>query len=146
MVHSPHRSAGLGGSTALCLQTVPKVLHVLATSPGDFQSLLEMQQQCGLPRQTSGLQHFGQAGACAQLAYTGLGNPQASTSTVLGMPSQGQALAAAGTVLAAERTESLKAEEMPSVSRLVSFPYREGCSRDACISARADRMGGVLSD
>lgn len=62
----------------------------------------------------------------------------------------GTGLAAAGTALAAERTESLEAEEMPSVFRLVSFPYREGCSRDACkagwVSARAGRMSGVPSD
>lgn len=129
----------------LCLQTVPKALHVLARSPRDFQCLLKMQWQYGLPGQTVGLQRFGQAGACAQLAHAGLGNPQASTSTVLVMlPPQGQALASAEIALAAERTESLEAEEMPSISRLVSFPYREGCSRDArrasCISAGAGRM------
>lgn len=55
-------------------------------------------------------------------AHAGLGNPQASTSTVLGMlPPQGRTLAAAGTALAAERTESLQGEEMPGVSRLVLY-------------------------
>lgn len=130
-----------------CLQTVLKALHVLARSPRDFQSLLKMQQQFGLPR----VQHFGQASACAQLAHTGLSNPQASTSTVLSMlPPQRQALAAAGTALAAERTESLEGEEMPHVPRLVSFPYREGHSRDACragwVSAGAGRMSSIHSD
>lgn len=77
-------------SSVLCLQTVPKALHVLARSPREFQCLLKMQWQYGFPGQTLGLQHFGQAGACAQLAHTGLGNPQASTSTVLVMlPPQG---------------------------------------------------------
>lgn len=137
-------------SSVPCLQTVPKALHVLARSPRDFQSLLKMQRQYGLPGQTSGLQHFGQAGARAQLAQTGLGNPRASTGTVLGMlPPQGQALAAAGTALAAERTESLEAEEMPSIPRLMLFHYRERCSRDACragwVSAGAGRMAGVPS-
>lgn len=123
--HRQERWAERHCSSELCLQTVPQTLHVLARSPRDFQSLLKMQQQQGLSGQTSWLQHLGQVGACVQLAGAVLGNPRAPTSTVLGvLPPQGQALVAAGSALAAERTESLEAEKMLSASRLI--PLQRG--------------------
>lgn len=136
-VQPPHPGApGLSSSAVLCraCRLVLPVPLLLDRSPGDFQYLLNIQWQYGLPRHTSVPQRIRPGGcACPGQGVAGLCSPRAATHTVPGMlPPQGQ-------TPARERKGSLEAEEMPSVSRLNLSSCRGMlwcCLQERCLHGR----------